>query len=70
MASQTRAQDEGTKLTETAGSRFVDECKQLLSGERYTDLLGRFAAQLDVLFSKAADDQGARLVPAGAARCR
>ena len=36
----------------------MDECKQLLSGERYTDLLERFAAQLDVLFSKAADDQG------------
>ena len=52
------AQDEGSKLVETAGSRFVDECKQLYAAERYADVLDRFAAQLGVLFSKAGSDQG------------
>lgn len=50
-------QDEGSKLVETPGSLFVDQCKASYAAEKYADLLEQFAANLDNLFSKAANDQ-------------
>jgi translation initiation factor 3 subunit M len=50
-------QEEGSKLVETSGSLFVDQCKASYAAEKYADLLEQFASNLDILFSKAANDQ-------------
>lgn len=51
-------QEEKTKLLETPGSRFVDECKQLYFGEKYVELIDTFAEKFDLVLSKASSDQG------------
>ena len=50
-------QEEGSKLVETPGSRFVDECKASYAAEKYSDVLQQFANNLDLLFSKATSEQ-------------
>lgn len=44
---------------ETPGSRFVDECKEAYTSERYADLLERFIAHLDLIYRKVTNEQGA-----------
>ena len=43
---------------ETAGSRFAQECQELYTSDRVTELLYKFIGQLDVLFAAASENSG------------
>lgn len=57
-ASHFNLQEDGSKLIETPGSRFADQCKGAYEAENYAELLEHFAANIDVLYSKASNEQG------------
>jgi hypothetical protein len=53
-------QEEASKLIETPGSRFAEQCKAAYEAKNYAELLEHFAANIDVLYSKASSEQGTR----------